>query len=40
MMAMHLRQAVERGRPLAGLWASDERIYRRFGYGASATALT
>ncbi|MEM9655461.1 MAG: GNAT family N-acetyltransferase [Actinomycetota bacterium] len=33
MMRMHLDQAVERGQPMAGLWASEERIYGRFGYG-------
>lgn len=33
MMRLHLDQAVERGQPLAGLWASEERIYGRFGYG-------
>ncbi len=32
MMRMHLDQAIERGQPSAGLWASDERIYGRFGY--------
>ncbi len=33
MMRFHLDQAIERGQPMAGLWASDERIYGRFGYG-------
>lgn len=33
MMRLHLDQAVERGQPMAGLWASEERIYGRFGYG-------
>jgi predicted acetyltransferase len=37
MMRMHLDQAVERGQPMAGLWASDERIYGRFGYGPAIT---
>lgn len=33
MMRMHLDQAIERGQPLAGLWASEPPIYGRFGYG-------
>ncbi len=33
MMRMHLEQAIERGQPLAGLWASETPIYGRFGYG-------
>ena len=33
MMRRHLDQAAERGQPVAGLWASEERIYGRFGYG-------
>ena len=36
MMRRHLDQAVERGQPMAGLWASEERIYGRFGYGPAA----
>ncbi|MGH1490305.1 MAG: GNAT family N-acetyltransferase [Acidimicrobiales bacterium] len=36
MMRMHLDQAHERGQPMAGLWASEERIYSRFGYGPAA----
>ncbi|MEL6983862.1 MAG: GNAT family N-acetyltransferase [Actinomycetota bacterium] len=39
MMRRHLDQAVEMGQPLAGLWASEERIYGRFGYGNAATGL-
>jgi len=39
MMRRHLDQAIERGQPLAGLWASEERIYGRFGYGIAATGL-
>ena len=37
MMRRHLDQAVERGQAMAGLWASEERIYGRFGYGPAAT---
>ena len=33
MMRMHLDSAVERGEPLAGLWASEPVIYGRFGFG-------
>ncbi|MGF1595999.1 MAG: GNAT family N-acetyltransferase [Acidimicrobiales bacterium] len=36
MMRRHLGQAIERHQPLAGLWASEETIYRRFGYGVAA----
>ena len=36
MMRRHLDQAVERGQVMAGLWASEERIYGRFGYGPAA----
>ncbi len=36
MMRLHLEQAAERGQPIAGLWASEERIYGRFGYGPAA----
>ena len=36
MMRMHLDQAIEHGQPVAGLWASEARIYGRFGYGAAA----
>jgi predicted acetyltransferase len=39
MMRMHLDQAVERGQPVAGLWASEERIYGRFGYGPAVEGL-
>jgi predicted acetyltransferase len=38
MMRMHLTQAIERGQPLAGLWASEAPIYGRFGYGLAAHA--
>lgn len=37
MMRFHLDQAIERGQPMAGLWASEERIYGRFGYGPAIT---
>lgn len=33
MMRAQLDDVRERGEPLAALWASDERIYGRFGYG-------
>jgi predicted acetyltransferase len=33
MMRAQLRAAHERGDPIAALWASDERIYGRYGYG-------
>jgi predicted acetyltransferase len=33
MMRAQLDAAHERGEPIAALWASDERIYRRYGYG-------
>lgn len=35
MMTMHLRQAIERDQPMAALWAAEELIYGRFGYGAA-----
>jgi predicted acetyltransferase len=38
MMRAHLDQAHERGEPVAALWASEEGIYRRFGYGGAAFA--
>jgi predicted acetyltransferase len=39
MMRLHLDQAVERGQPVAGLWASEEQIYGRFGYGQACTGV-
>ena len=39
MMGMHLEQAIERGQPIAGLWASETAIYGRFGYGPATHAL-
>jgi predicted acetyltransferase len=38
MMRAHLALVRERGDPLAALWASDEGIYGRFGYGRAAFA--
>jgi predicted acetyltransferase len=38
MMQAQLEDAHERSEPLAALWASDERIYGRFGYGRAAFA--
>ena len=39
MMARHLAQVRDRGQPLAGLWASEETIYGRFGYGQATPSL-
>jgi len=39
MMTMHLRQAIERDQAMAALWASEEKIYGRFGYGYAAGGL-
>jgi predicted acetyltransferase len=36
MMDAQLRDIYERGEPLAALWASEETIYGRFGYGIAA----
>lgn len=33
MMEYHLDEVVERGEPVAGLWASEASIYGRFGFG-------
>ncbi len=38
MMRAHLDDAHERGEPLAALWASEESIYGRFGYGIAGFA--
>jgi predicted acetyltransferase len=38
MMDMQLRDVHERGEPIAALWASEETIYGRFGYGIAAWA--
>ena len=40
MMDAHLDEAEERGDILAGLWASDSAIYRRFGFGMASTDVT
>lgn len=37
MMRLHLHQAIDRGQPLAALWATDFGIYGRFGYGPANT---
>ncbi len=39
MMELQLRDIRERGEPLAALWASEEGIYGRFGYGMAALSL-
>ena len=36
MMRAQLDDARERGEPIAALWASEEAIYRRYGYGMAA----
>ncbi|MCW2817796.1 MAG: family N-acetyltransferase, partial [Marmoricola sp.] len=36
MMTHELERCVERGEPLAALWASESMIYGRFGYGPAA----
>jgi predicted acetyltransferase len=38
MMRLHLDDVHARGEPLAYLWASEETIYGRFGYGMAALA--
>ena len=38
MMRAHLDDIHERGEPIAALWASEETIYGRFGYGTAAFA--
>jgi predicted acetyltransferase len=35
MMAKHLENAANAGYPVAGLWASESDIYRRFGFGVA-----
>ncbi len=37
MMRLHLEQAIDRGQPIAGLWATEYGIYGRFGYGPANT---
>jgi predicted acetyltransferase len=38
MMDVQLRDVHERGEPIAALWASEESIYGRFGYGIASWA--
>src|SRR4051794_41602817 len=38
MMDSQLRDIHERGEPIAALWASEETIYGRFGYGLASWA--
>jgi predicted acetyltransferase len=38
MMRVQLDDIRERGEPIAALWASEERIYPRFGYGMASLA--
>jgi predicted acetyltransferase len=38
MMRAHIDQAQELGEPIAALWASEETIYGRYGYGRAAFA--
>src|SRR5439155_18059238 len=38
MMDTQLRDVHERGEPIAALWASEETIYGRFGYGIASWA--
>lgn len=39
MMESQLRDVRERGEPVAALWASEETIYGRFGYGLASLSL-
>jgi len=39
MMDAQLRDVHDRGEPIAALWASEETIYGRFGYGLAALSL-
>ncbi len=39
MMEMQLRDVRERGEPIAALWASEETIYGRFGYGLASLSI-
>ena len=39
MMESQLRDVRERGEPVAALWASEETIYGRFGYGLASMSL-
>jgi predicted acetyltransferase len=40
MMDVQLRDVRERGEPIAALWASEETIYGRFGYGLASISHT
>ncbi|MEM7341332.1 MAG: GNAT family N-acetyltransferase [Actinomycetota bacterium] len=40
MMEMHVEQAAERNQPAAALWASEETIYGRFGYGPACLGVS
>ena len=40
MMELQLRDVRERGEPIAALWASEETIYGRFGYGLASLSLS
>src|SRR5262249_4985433 len=40
LMARQLRDARAVGEPLAALWASEGRIYQRYGYGLASTKLS
>ena len=39
MMEAQLRDIRERGEPVAALWASEETIYGRFGYGLASLGI-
>jgi predicted acetyltransferase len=39
MMRAHLKQVRERGEPISALWASEETIYGRYGYGLASLQL-
>src|SRR6478609_6974952 len=39
MMELQLRDVRERGEPIAALWASEETIYGRFGYGLASLCM-
>ena len=39
MMRAHLDDARDRGEPLAALWASEETIYGRYGYGLATLSM-
>ena len=39
MMGAQLRDVRERGEPIAALWASEETIYGRYGYGLASVGL-